>query len=282
MSSAEVSSLRLCSFESRRADQMRSLIERQGGVAMVVPSMREVPLDENDTALDFAQRLLDGQVDVVVFMTGVGARSLLDAAETKFERQEFLKALDACRIAIRGPKPATVLREWGVHIDCRAAEPNTWHELLAVMDGNVAVSGKTVAVQEYGEPNEEFYDALRQRGADVLPVPVYRWAFPDEQQPLADAIEATIAGRFDAILFTSAFQLSSVLHTADGIGCRDEWIAAANNCVVASIGPTASEAMRRAGLTIDIEADPPKMGQLVRAVIERGREIVNRKRGDAP
>ena len=70
MSSAEVSSLRLCSFESRRADQMRSMIERQGGVATVVPSMREVPLDENAAALDFAQRLLDGNVDVVVFMTG--------------------------------------------------------------------------------------------------------------------------------------------------------------------------------------------------------------------
>ncbi|MBT4864910.1 MAG: uroporphyrinogen-III synthase [Planctomycetaceae bacterium] len=272
MSSAEPPPLQLCSFESRRADQMRSLIERQGNVATVVPSMREVPLDENETALDFAQRLLDGQIGVVVFMTGVGARSLLDTAETKFERQEFLTALDACRIAVRGPKPAAVLREWGVHVDCRAAEPNTWRELLAVIDKELVVSGKTVAVQEYGEPNEDFYDKLRQRGADVLPVPVYRWAFPEEQQPLIDAIEATIAGRFDAILFTSAFQLTSVLHTADGIGCRDTWITAANNCVVASIGPTASEALRRVGLTVDVEADPPKMGQLVRAVVAQGRK----------
>ena len=272
MSQVEPTALQLCSFESRRADQMRSLIERQGGVATVVPSMREVPLDENDTVIDFAQRLLDGQIDVVVFMTGVGARCLLDAAETKFERQEFLTALDACQIAIRGPKPAAVLREWGVHIDCRAAEPNTWRELLDVIDKDITVSGRTVAVQEYGEPNEEFYDGLRQRGADVLPVPVYRWAFPDNQQPLIDAITATIAGQFDAILFTSAFQLTSVLHTADIAGCRDEWIAAANNCVVASIGPTASEALRRAGLIIDVEAGPPKMGQLVRAVVTRGRK----------
>jgi uroporphyrinogen-III synthase len=47
--------LRVCSFESRRADEMRSLIERHGASATVVPSMREVPLESNSPVFAFAE-----------------------------------------------------------------------------------------------------------------------------------------------------------------------------------------------------------------------------------
>ena len=268
--------LRLCSFESRRAVDMQSLIERHGGIATVVPSMQELPLDENQAALEFARQLLQGNIDVVIFMTGVGAQSLLDTVETQFDRQQFLSALDACQIAVRGPKPTAVLHKWGTHIDCRAPSPNTWRELLAALDAELPVTGKLVAVQEYGEPNNAFYDELRRRGADVTPVPVYRWAFPDDIGPLVNAVQATIAGQFDALLFTSAFQLSSLLHAAEEAGLRDEWIAAANKIILASIGPTASEKLRSEGLKVDVEADPPKMGQLVRAVFEKGKDVTRR------
>jgi CarD family transcriptional regulator len=41
---------------------MRSLIERQGGVATIAPSMQEVPLDENPAALQFAEQLFAGEI----------------------------------------------------------------------------------------------------------------------------------------------------------------------------------------------------------------------------
>lgn len=261
---------------------MRLLIERHGGTATVAPSMREVPLEENEAAFEFAQRLLAGQIDVVVFMTGVGARALLDAVATRFDRREFLSALDRCTTVVRGPKPTAVLREWQVHIDHRAPEPNTWRELLAVVDQHLPIDGKTVAVQEYGEPNEEFYRELKQRGAELLPVPVYRWAFPEETGPLITAIGQTVAGQFDALLFTSANQLTNVLRAAEMENLRDDWTAATKKCVVASIGPTTSDALREAGLPVDVEASPPKMGQLVRSLFEHGPAILTQKRSAPP
>ncbi len=123
--------LRVCSFESRRAEEMRSLIERQGAAATVVPSMREVPLESNVRAFSFAESLLARQIDVVVFLTGVGARTLLEAVLTRFDREEVLSALRRVTVAVRGPKPSAVLREWQVPIAIRAEEPNTWHQLLA-------------------------------------------------------------------------------------------------------------------------------------------------------
>ncbi|MGH7127904.1 MAG: uroporphyrinogen-III synthase, partial [Planctomycetaceae bacterium] len=259
--------VRVLSFESRRAEEMRSLIERLGGIATVAPSMREVPLTENAEPLRFAESLLAGEIDVMVFLTGVGARALLEAVEERHDRSEFLAALDKTTTIVRGPKPTAVLREWGVRIDHRAPEPNTWRELIAVIDAAVPVSGKTIAVQEYGEANDEFYEALRQRGAHVRPVPVYRWAFPEDIGPLKTAIRATLRGEFDAILITSAQQIVNVLQVAEREGLRDEWIAAARKCVIGSIGPTASEKLVELGLPPDLEASPPKMGILARVTV---------------
>ena len=154
---------------------MRSLIERQGGSATVVPSMREVPVAANPAVFRFIESLLCAKFDVVVFLTGVGARILLEVAEMRFEREPILDALRQVTVAVRGPKPVVVLREWDVPIALRAAEPNTWRELVTALADAGAVAGKRLAIQEYGRPNTEFYDELRRRGAHVEAVPVYRW-----------------------------------------------------------------------------------------------------------
>jgi uroporphyrinogen-III synthase len=269
--------LHVCSFESRRAVEMQSLIERHGGHATVAPSMREISLDENPAAFTFAEALFAGQVDVMVFMTGVGARTLLDVLQTRYDRSRLFQAFARCSIIVRGPKPAAVLREWKLRIDHRAAEPNTWRELLALFDEQVPVTQQTVAVQEYGRPNEEFYRQLQQRGARILPVPVYRWGLPDDMRPLLAAIRSTIDGEFDVLMFTSANQLTNVLQAAESLNLSDRWIAAANLCVIASIGPTASEHLDAAGLRVDLEASPPKMGQLVRDTLHSARKIQEKK-----
>lgn len=247
---------------------MHTLIERLGGVATVAPSMREVPLEENAAVFDFAERLLAGQIDIIVFMTGVGARALLDIWQTRYPAEQLYEALAQPTVVVRGPKPMTVLREWGVRIDHRVPEPNTWRELLETLDANVSLAGSTIAVQEYGEPNEELYQALHSRNATVLPVPVYRWAFPEDTGPLKDAIRGTIAGEFDVLMFTSAQQIVNTLQAAAEDGCEEEFRVATKNILIASIGPTASERLRSLGFQVDVEASPPKMGPLVRSTIE--------------
>lgn len=270
--------LRVCSFESRKGVEMRGLVERQGGIVTIAPSMREVPLTENPEAFAFAARLFGGTVDFVILLTGVGTRALAEVLESKYARDDCLAALQKCTIIVRGPKPAAVLREWKVRIDHLVPEPNTWHDLVALLDAKVPVAGKAVAVQEYGEPNPELYEALVQRKADVIRVPVYRWALPEDTGPLLAAVQTTIAGGFDLLMFTSAQQLRNVLAVAETAGMRDAWLRAANKCVIASIGPTASETLREAGLPPDIEPEHPKMGHLVQAAAAKARELLAKKR----
>ena len=272
--------LRVCSFESRKGAEMRSFIERHSGVATIVPSMREVPLDENPEAFAFAEALLGGQVDVLIFMTGVGARGLLEVLETRYARADLFLAMQACCVIVRGPKPAGVLREWKVRFDHHVPEPNTWRELLELLAQHVPVLGKRVAIQEYGVPNEELYQELTARGADVRRVPVYRWELPEDSRPLRESIHDTIAGRFDVLLFTSTNQLHNILAVAEEFHVREAWLEAARRCVVASIGPTATETLVAAGLPPDLEPQHPKMGHLVRETAEAARAILNRKRSE--
>ena len=71
--------LRVISFESRRAKEMTELIRRHGGEPIVAPSMREVPLSENSAPLELFQKIEDGRIDLVVLLTGVGTRTMVDA-----------------------------------------------------------------------------------------------------------------------------------------------------------------------------------------------------------
>ncbi len=279
--SDERTPLRVLSLESRRADEMRSLIERHGGVATVAPSMREIPLEENPAAFAFGEELLAGRIDVVVFLTGVGAAALMESLETRWPRAEVVSAMERCITVVRGPKPTVVLSKWGLRIDHRAPEPNTWRELLNTLTAAVDLSGRRIAIQEYGKPSDELYRELESRGASLLPVPVYRWALPAETAPLRDAVHRTIAGDFDVILFTSAQQLHSVLEIAGESGLSSEWLSAANRCVVASIGPTATETLVEGGLGVDLQPSHPKMGPLVKEAIEAGRRLLAGKQGSA-
>src|SRR6188768_1632421 len=73
---------RVVTFESRRAVEMASLIERHGGVPVSAPTMREVTLSDVSAAKSFAAELVRGGFDLVVLMTGVGTRALVHDAVT--------------------------------------------------------------------------------------------------------------------------------------------------------------------------------------------------------
>ncbi|WP_437226814.1 uroporphyrinogen-III synthase [Planctomicrobium sp. SH661] len=271
--------LRVCSFESRRRDEMSRLIERSGGLPTIAPSMREIRLSDNVAAFEFADRLQAGNIDVVIFMTGVGTEALFAALASQQQDESTGTALQERLVVARGPKPVAALSKLKIRVDIKAPEPNTWQDVAAELDRQqVQLEGKVVAVQEYGAPSHDLYDWLGQRGAQVIPVPVYKWALPEDLEPLRQAIRATIAGEFEVLLWTSAQQLNHVLEVAESMGQNEEWLAAANRCVVGSIGPTASERLVSLGLPPDLEPSHPKMAHLARETLACAPEVLAKKR----
>ncbi len=132
-------------------------------------------------------------------------------------------------------------------------------------------------MQEYGRPSADFADELSRRGATVEQIPVYRWALPEDIEPLRSAVRETIEGKFDVLLFTSAHQLECVLEVAESMAQANAWLAAARRCVIGSIGPSASETIREHGLPVDVEAAPTRMGQLVLQTIGAAPDLLTAK-----
>ena len=121
-------------LESRRSQEMAALVKTYGGTPIVAPALREVPLDSNPEAIAFAEALIRGEFDLVILLTGVGTRALLDVVGGAGKRDEFVAALAETRVVPRGPKPLSVMRELGLAPWVMVPEPNTWREILAAID----------------------------------------------------------------------------------------------------------------------------------------------------
>lgn len=270
--------LKVTSFESRRAKEIEKLIRYHGGVPRIAPSMREIPLSQSTDALKFAKNLIGEKFDIVILMTGVGTRALLKAVTAKYPEKEFIKALKKTTIVVRGPKPVAALREMRLKPNIIVPEPNTWRDVLTTLDSELQLKGKRIAIQEYGISNKEFINSLRKKGAKVTPVPIYKWALPEDLEPLHNAIKSIKDSKEDISIFTSSQQIYHLFEVASQDGSQDELKEGFKKIVIASIGPTTSETLNRFGLSPDYEPDSPKMGNLIREVARLGKELVRKKR----
>ncbi|MEX0822204.1 MAG: uroporphyrinogen-III synthase [Rhodothermales bacterium] len=258
------------SFESRMADETSRLIEKRGGTSISAPSMQEVPLDRHDDVFKFGERLFREKVEVLVLLTGVGTRMLVDTLATRHPRETIVDRLDSIVLLARGPKPVRALREMGLRADLEVPEPNTWRELLELVDTAEQLQplrGKQFAIQEYGTQNEELVRGLEDRGAAVEQVSIYRWALPDDLGPLRRGMRVIIDGTAQIALFTSRTQVDHLMQMAEEDGVSDALRQALNDrAFVGSIGPVCSEGLREHGIEPDLEPEHPKLGVLIRDV----------------
>jgi uroporphyrinogen-III synthase len=277
---ADFGGLLVTAFETRRAKEMATLISNYGGIPLVAPSVREIPLEENPAALTFAEKLLARQLEAVIFMTGVGTRMLFEVLETRHERETIVRAFSDTVVVARGPKPVKVLRELQILVTISVPEPNTWREILQALEQNAArftLKGSRVAVQEYGVSHEEFLQQLKARGAEVLQVPVYRWVLPEDLGPLRQALEAIVEGRARVVLFTNAVQVDHAMRVASENGLQQRLLEALRRGVVCSVGPTCSEALLAAGIAVDLEPERGKMGMLVHEAARKAVRLLRQK-----
>jgi len=272
------SELQVAAFESRMAEEMSRLISRYGGQPLVAPALREIPLQHNPEALAFGEQLLAGACDMLILLTGVGTSTLFEVLQTRYPPDRILAALARIALAARGPKPVAALKALGLTPTITVPEPNTWRNVLHALDADRPLRGLRIAVQEYGVSNENLLQGLRERGAEVTRVPIYRWALPGDVGPLREALQHIQAGQVDVLLITNAAQVEHVMQLLTQEGHAPSFRQALARMLVASIGPTASERLRAHGWPVDVEPSHPKMGILVKESSEQASAILARKR----
>jgi uroporphyrinogen-III synthase len=252
-------------LETRVGAQMADLVRKYGGIPFSAPALAEVP----DVDPAHIAELIDDwgrdPPDIFIFQTGVGTRALFAATDALGITDKLLHLLDAAQVVVRGPKPTAALRSRNVRIDLAASDPFTTVEVLAEMD-LTALLGKRVVVQRYGETNTELQETIEDHGGHVIEVVLYRWSLPEDCDPLVRLIDALERDDIDVVAFTSASQANNLFTVAENEGKRDSLRASLHRTVVASIGPVCTAALNKLGVTVAIEARPPKLGPLVTAI----------------
>jgi uroporphyrinogen-III synthase len=255
----------------RKAGELIDLLRRKGADIMHGPAMSTRMLTDDEQLRADSERLIAEPPDVIVITTGMGFRGWRDAVTDWGLGERFDHVCAAADVLVRGPKARGAVRAAGL-AETFSAPGETNAELLEYLrDSDVA--GKRIAVQQHGKPMPEFAAALRDAGAEVFEVCVYRWAPPADFGPLDELIDGVTAGRVHALTFTSAPAAAGMLDRAAATGRDEELLAALRGDVlVVCVGSVTAEPLAERGVP-NVQPDRPRTAALVRTLTsELGRE----------
>ena len=256
---------------ARRADEFSTLLERRGATVVHAPAIQIIPLAD-DVALEEVTRAIAAEPpDIAVATTGIGFRGWIEAADGWNLADEVLAALGSGRLLARGPKAKGAIRAAGLSEEWSPVSESS----AEVLDHLLAegVEGKRIAVQLHGattewEPIPDFCEVLRCAGAEVIPVPVYRWIPPEDRAPMDRMIEAIVSSGLDCVTFTSAPAVASMLMRAKETDLLEPLLRSLRGRVLAAcVGPITAAPLEE----LDVPTSQPhraRLGALARHVAE--------------
>ncbi|MEU7056361.1 uroporphyrinogen-III synthase [Streptomyces sp. NPDC046197] len=251
---------------ARRADELSALLQRRGASVLHAPALRIVPLSDDGELLAATKEIIDQVPDVVVATTAIGFRGWVEAADGWGLGEQLLGRLRGIELLARGPKVKGAIRAAGLTEEWSPSSESMAEVLDRLLQEGV--DGRRVAVQLHGEPLPGFVESLRAAGAEVVPVPVYRWMPPQDTGPLDRLLDAAVSRGLDALTFTSAPAAASLLSRAEDRGLLPELLAALHHDVLpACVGPVTALPLQARGVET-VQPERFRLGPLVQLLCQ--------------
>ncbi|MFF9811143.1 uroporphyrinogen-III synthase [Streptomyces coeruleorubidus] len=246
---------------ARRADELGTLLQRRGAAVLHAPALRIVQLADDSELLGATKELIRQVPDIVVATTAIGFRGWVEAADGWGLGDDLLSRLGGARILARGPKVKGAVRAAGLTEEWSPSSESMAEVLDRLLEEGV--DGQRIAIQLHGEPLPGFVEALREGGAEVVGVPVYRWMPPEDIAPVDRLLDATVSRGVDALTFTSAPAAASLLSRAEERGMLPEVLEAMSHDVLpACVGPVTALPLQSRGIDT-IQPERFRLGPLV-------------------
>jgi uroporphyrinogen-III synthase len=260
---------RVAILEARMSPELARLVERHGGEPVCAPALEERHEIDAAKADTIVSALASGGYDIAVFMTGLAASLLFEAAEAIGRRPDLVAGLRRVTTVCRGPKPTAALRGFGVTPTLTARGSFTTAEVIDALAG-IELKGRRVVLFHYGERSESLAETLLSREAVVDEQWLYRWRLPEDTSELEGLVAAILQGRIDALAITCQIQFRHLFQVAQRLGLEWQLVRALNErVVVAAVGPTCQAILQVHGVEVDVMPEHPKMGPLVIALMRR-------------
>ncbi|HEX7152964.1 MAG TPA: uroporphyrinogen-III C-methyltransferase [Thermoanaerobaculia bacterium] len=230
-----------------QASELKRLLEDEGAHVLQFPTIEIAP----PPSWESIDRIIDDHdYHTIIFTSPNGVKSFFSRL---FDRRRDARWLHRMRVAAVGNTTAEELRANGITPDVMP-ERFISIELLPLLGDDQ--SGIRTAYIRAAEGRDELIEELRKRGGDVDLGVAY-------QTLAADIDPAELSGRIDVVTFTSA-------STVDNFFSRlpeEERARILSTALLASIGPTTSDAIRKWGKEPDVEAANASVAALRDAVL---------------
>ncbi|MFI9163038.1 uroporphyrinogen-III synthase [Kitasatospora aureofaciens] len=251
---------------ARRREELVALLTRRGAQVVEAPVLRIMPLADDLALREATERCLTAPLDYVVATTGVGWRGWMSAAEGWGRGTALAEACRGAVVLSRGPKATGAVRASGLGEGFSPGSEAT-DELLTWLLAR-PLDGCRIAIQEHGVRLDAFAAALRERGAEVISVPVYQWAPPDDMAPVRRLVDQTVRRQVHALTFTSAPAVAAFLATAEAEGLREPVLDALRGDVLpVCVGALCARPLADLGLPT-VHPERGRLGSLVRLLAE--------------
>ncbi len=232
-----------------QASELARRLDALGAEPIELPAIRIVPRIDTDEVRRAVESL---HSYALVCLTSANGADLLFEAMAAQGRDA--RALANASVAAIGSGTEAALAAHGVLADI-VPERFVAEQLVEALDA-LQLEGKPVLVARAAEAREVLPDALRKKGAQVDVVTLYETV---AEEPDPEALER--AREADFLTFTSSSTVRNFVEKAGANGIPSA-------ARVVSIGPVTSEAIREAGLTVDVEAEQHDIDGLVGALLD--------------
>ncbi|MDO4898021.1 MAG: uroporphyrinogen-III synthase [Rothia sp. (in: high G+C Gram-positive bacteria)] len=249
---------------SRKADEQAAGFERQGARTLVAPTVRIVPVADDEALLTATRHIIAQPPQVLLVTTGYGLNGWLDAARAHGLESQLLAALGQAEILVRGAKGRGAVRALGLQDAGMAAEERT--SALVDLALERGVTGKHAVIQQHGSPDVAQQERLAAAGAGVTAVVPHRWQAPERPELVEHLLAETLAGRVDAITFTAAPAVTALFDAARAAGVLESLLEKLRTSVLAAaVGPVTVEPLEAHGIT-PIAPERFRLGALIKEV----------------
>lgn len=268
---APLTGFRVAVTSARRADELGALLRRRGATVTSAPAIQMVPLPDDDVLHARTEALIDVPPDIVIATTGIGFRGWIAAADGWGLAGDLITALGKARVVSRGPKATGALRAAGLPEEWSPDSESSRELVHYLVEGGI--TGQRIAVQLHGatdewDPYPEFLDELRAAGAEVIPIRVYRWHSAPHNADFDQLVAGIADEKFDAVSFTSAPAVASVLMRAREMGLENRVLAAFRRDVHAMcVGPVTARPLVRLGVPTSAP-ERMRLGALARHITD--------------
>ena len=252
----------------RRAAEQIAMLERRGATVLHGRAIRTHPVSVDGPFADAIDDLIARPPEVTVLSTGIGVRGVVEAAEVLGRAEQLIEALGRSRVYARGPKAHGAAVTVGLPVGW-STPSGVSSEILTELGRN-GIAGVRIALQLDGARSQPLADALARLGADLVPIPVYRWSLPDDTGPALRLAQAVADRRVDAVTFTTRPQIESlceITETQAGLldGVRRGF---AQGVLAVCVGPVCAQAAVDAGFGEPVVPARPRLGSMVVSVAE--------------